>query len=1307
MSGRSKKFVTFFAATVTAFCSFAFAESLSYSGRLVNTNGSPVTGSPTLYFELAYSGSTGIIRCTDTVVGVNLTNGVFHVALDFDCSMAGKPFEQVMAEIPSGQTAAIRVTNGAKVYSFQAIHSVPSAKIAYGLAKLNANTNEVLTWTGSKWEPKAVSGATGGTVTSVGTGSGLTGGPFTTSGTIAIDIAGVTDTHLAGNITRSKLANGTANYVLVNNGSGVMSEVAQLPLAQGGTGAATAADARTNLGLGTAATAVIGYGVGQVMPGDGVPICLAHQKLQMNLGPTFWSCVNDNDSLDATKLPLAGGTMTGAIDMGGYKIQNLQAPAVDADAATKLYVDTKFNSVSSSQWTTTGSDIYFNSGNVGIGTTTPAEKLHVNGIVRVQGNINGTIYSRTDAGRELTLVQAHNTIADGGAIGLYGDGDSTANAGGVALFTDGVAKFTLLQSGNVGIGSTMPTEKLEVSGNARVDGTLRLKSDTANFVELKAPASLGTTFSYTLPLTAPTAGQVLSSNASGVMSWITPAASPITTVFGRTGAITAAAGDYNATLVTNSPAGAISATTVQGALNELDTEKQTADATLTSLAAYNTNGILVQTAADTFTGRSIAGVANRTTVTNGNGVSGNPTIDVSTSLLPSPTVGETGYFLKATGADTADWSALTSGEITTALGFTPVNKAGDSIASGIFDFGGTSVLRYASAPSSLTDVTNKQYVDGAVSGVNHWLTATGNVYRASGNVGIGVAPAANNTLDIQNSTAGTFKRIQMRNTDSTGGAGVTVMAGTNSLTMGTWGPTAGGTPTTFIESSSSLGLKINTFSNTAMTFHTNTSAGTNERMRIDNLGNVGVGTTNPLARFNVASAGNLLTDYTARFHSSGSVAGAGGILFDQSSTYSYKLHTEGTATTTGRLVFSYINPIDGTAVNDNVLTLGRGYVGIGTNSPATLLSNITSSDSYNNVGDSSGTGQNVESLSWKSNAAGYTAAIVNTSTAASANGLQVRTTSTTGNILTLGTGITSGSNANDVMTVKANGKVGIGTNNPFGTLNVQTTADSTISIFGADANQQGLNLGVNGNNRWLLYRNTSATGRYFAIWRDMTGVGGPGNSNAMTIFQNGYVGINNDAPGAMLDVNGYSASPGVGTMRIRNSYNSGGTRYWQVGPDGNGNGNFVVYNDSLAGAYILYGQTAWSSSSDKRLKKEIKPIEDSLSKIMQLNGVTYRYKKDKATDPRKAGVIAQDVQKVLPEAVTENDGHLAVKYTEIIPLLVEGIKDLFKENKREIASVKAETDERIKKLEAENAALKKQNAEMNSRLERLEKALSK
>ena len=74
---------------------------------------------------------------------------------------------------------------------------------------------------------------------------------------------------------------------------------------------------------------------------------------------------------------------------------------------------------------------------------------------------------------------------------------------------------------------------------------------------------------------------------------------------------------------------------VKGVTSAIQTQidgKQPLDATLTALAAYNTNGILTQTSADTFTGRTITGTANEITVTNGSGVSGNPTLSLPSAL---------------------------------------------------------------------------------------------------------------------------------------------------------------------------------------------------------------------------------------------------------------------------------------------------------------------------------------------------------------------------------------------------------------------------------------------------------------------------------------------------------------------------------------------------------------------------------------------------------------------------------------------------------------------------------------------------
>jgi hypothetical protein len=93
--------------------------------------------------------------------------------------------------------------------------------------------------------------------------------------------------------------------------------------------------------------------------------------------------------------------------------------------------------------------------------------------------------------------------------------------------------------------------------------------------------------------------------------------------------------------------------------------------------------------------------------------------------------------------------------------------------------------------------------------------------------------------------------------------------------------------------------------------------------------------------------------------------------------------------------------------------------------------------------------------------------------------------------------------------------------------------------------------------------------------------------------------------------------------------------------------------------------TAYSTTvSDERLKHDIKPIENALDKVGQLNGCTFTYNAD---GKESAGLIAQDVEKVLPSAVTEkelplkiDDGneYKVLQYDQTIGLLVEAIKEL-------------------------------------------------
>ena len=78
-------------------------------------------------------------------------------------------------------------------------------------------------------------------------------------------------------------------------------------------------------------------------------------------------------------------------------------------------------------------------------------------------------------------------------------------------------------------------------------------------------------------------------------------------------------------------------------------------------------------------------------------------------------------------------------------------------------------------------------------------------------------------------------------------------------------------------------------------------------------------------------------------------------------------------------------------------------------------------------------------------------------------------------------------------------------------------------------------------------------------------------------------------------------------------------------------------------------------SSDERLKENIHTIKDPLKKVSALRGVTFDFKEDKK---KQIGFIAQEVEKVIPEAVEERfDGYKGVAYGNLVGLLVEAIKE--------------------------------------------------
>ena len=121
--------------------------------------------------------------------------------------------------------------------------------------------------------------------------------------------------------------------------------------------------------------------------------------------------------------------------------------------------------------------------------------------------------------------------------------------------------------------------------------------------------------------------------------------------------------------------------------------------------------------------------------------------------------------------------------------------------------------------------------------------------------------------------------------------------------------------------------------------------------------------------------------------------------------------------------------------------------------------------------------------------------------------------------------------------------------------------------------------------------------------------------------------------------------------------------------DGTDGGGHV----SASGDVIAY------YSSDERLKYNIRTIENPIEKVSRLRGVQYQWNDNQtAYSPgsNDTGIIAQDVQKVLPEIVTQRkDGHLAVKHDRLVGLLIESVK----EQQKQINELKDE----VKKLKGD------------------------
>lgn len=227
--------------------------------------------------------------------------------------------------------------------------------------------------------------------------------------------------------------------------------------------------------------------------------------------------------------------------------------------------------------------------------------------------------------------------------------------------------------------------------------------------------------------------------------------------------------------------------------------------------------------------------------------------------------------------------------------------------------------------------------------------------------------------------------------------------------------------------------------------------------------------------------------------------------------------------------------------------------------------------------------------------------------------------------------------------IATGGSVGIGTANPGTRLEVQAPTSGTFNTaFRGRSNDGAKHIDLNIQN--------------------------DGNANFGGNFTNFGIGTIN--PGARLEVQ----APTSGTLNTAfRGRSNNGLKHIDLNIQNDGKANFggdfygfgIGTTDPQAELEVNGTMMAlnFSNLSDLRWKKNIKPLENSLSKLSSLQGVDYEWKKEEYPDMNfndrtQIGFIAQDVEKIIPEVVTTADnGYKSVSYEKLVPVLTEAIKD--------------------------------------------------
>ena len=296
------------------------------------------------------------------------------------------------------------------------------------------------------------------------------------------------------------------------------------------------------------------------------------------------------------------------------------------------------------------------------------------------------------------------------------------------------------------------------------------------------------------------------------------------------------------------------------------------------------------------------------------------------------------------------------------------------------------------------------------------------------------------------------------------------------------------------------------------------------------------------------------------------------------------------------------------------------------------------------------------------------------------------------------------SNNTEKMRVTASGNVAIGVPD-FDSTNYEkllvnagnTTSNTLIGASGTYDNFLQMNIQnfSNGNSASTDYVATANNGTDNSTYVDM-GINSAGYTNSASNILNGantaYVYANaadfyigNGATGKPLifftntGAVGQVTANGTERMRITAAgnvgINSSATPAERLTVGGNiiPDGNYNLGTSSFRWNTV-YASNGIINTSDGRLKTNIEDLEYGLDQVMAMQPVRYNWKENPGTD-NQIGLIAQDVRKIIPEVVAGNEEKetLGIKYAELVPVLINAIKDLKKDlekTKKELAELK-------------------------------------